>query len=86
MDSWTEKKEAHKALSAAAAEKYDELYEVANFATGSYMRYEVEVIRNWVEQSPLPRHLALDLGCGTETPPSSLATLIRSLATTFQRR
>jgi len=73
MDSWSQKKEAHKALSAAAAEKYDELYEAANFATGSYMRYEVDVIKAWVEQSPLPRHLALDLGCGTGRDSAVLA-------------
>lgn len=65
QDSWMEHKEAHKRLSAAAAEKYDELYENANFATGSYMRYELEVIKQWIDESPSPRHLAIDLGCGT---------------------
>jgi ubiquinone/menaquinone biosynthesis C-methylase UbiE/prolyl-tRNA editing enzyme YbaK/EbsC (Cys-tRNA(Pro) deacylase) len=65
MNNWQSKKEAHKALSEVAAAKYDELYESANFATGSYMRYEAEIIKQWVEKSPLPRHLAIDLGCGT---------------------
>jgi hypothetical protein len=44
MNDWKLHKERHKELSAAAAEKYDELYEKANFATGSYMQYELETI------------------------------------------
>lgn len=62
--SWDHLKESHKALSAAAAEHYDELYEHANFATGSYMRYEIERIRRFMPQAP-SRKIAVDLGCGT---------------------
>jgi len=64
MGKWEEGKQAHIALSAAAAEKYDELYEKANFATGSYMRYELETIEKYIKESPTTE-LAIDLGCGT---------------------
>lgn len=64
MDKWEEGRKSHLALSAAAAERYDELYETANFATGSYMKYELETIEKYVKQIPNPE-LAVDLGCGT---------------------
>lgn len=64
MDNWEKGKKAHLALSAAAAEHYDEIYEHSNFATGSYMRYELEVIEKYLKESPA-YDLAVDLGCGT---------------------
>lgn len=63
-NNWKSNKEEHLKLSAAAAEKYDELYENANFATGSYMRYELETVKRFVNLAP-SRNMALDLGCGT---------------------
>lgn len=63
-DNWQKNKEEHLALSAAAADQYDELYEHANFATGSYMRYELETIERFIPYSP-SLALAVDLGCGT---------------------
>jgi len=64
MENWKEKKEEHLKLSAAAADKYDELYEATNFATGSYMNYEIETIKKFITEVP-SRSIALDLGCGT---------------------
>lgn len=61
---WEAAKSEHKALSAAAAPVYDKLYESANFATGSYMRYEVDRIKANINHAP-SRDIALDLGCGT---------------------
>jgi len=61
---WSKRKQEHLALSAAAADKYDELYENANFATGSYMRYEMETIARFVTMAP-SFSLAIDIGCGT---------------------
>lgn len=63
-DKWQERKNNHLALSNAAAEVYDEIYEQANFATGSYMRYELEVIERFIQHSH-SRTFAVDLGCGT---------------------
>src|SRR5579871_5418819 len=63
-DAWDANKAEHLALSAVAAEAYDEIYEKANFATGSYMRYEIEVIDRFVKESP-SHTFAADLGCGT---------------------
>lgn len=63
-DKWKSNKEEHLKLSAAAAEKYDDLYEKANFATGSYMRYELETVKRFIAQAP-SKSMALDLGCGT---------------------
>jgi len=63
-DKWKLNKEEHLKLSAVAAEKYDDLYEKANFATGSYMRYELETVKRFTAQAP-SRSMALDLGCGT---------------------
>ena len=59
-DKWKSNKEEHLKLSAAAAEKYDELYEKANFATGSYMRYEIETVKRFISQAP-SNCIALDL-------------------------
>jgi len=64
MENWKEKKEEHLKLSAAAADKYDELYETTNFATGSYMNYELETIKKFIDFAP-SKSIALDLGCGT---------------------
>ena len=63
-ENWQEHKAQHLALSAVAAEAYDEIYEKANFATGSYMRYEIEVIDRFIKEAP-SRTYAVDLGCGT---------------------
>lgn len=64
MENWQSKKEEHLKLSAVAADKYDEIYEKSNFATGSYMRYEIETVKRFTSQSP-SKKIALDLGCGT---------------------
>jgi len=61
---WNSQKEEHLKLSAIAAEKYDEIYESANFATGSYMKYELETVKKFASQAPA-RSIALDLGSGT---------------------
>ncbi len=63
-ENWKTNKEEHLKLSAVAAEKYDDLYEKANFATGSYMRYELETVKRFIINAP-SRNIALDLGCGT---------------------
>ena len=73
QNTWQEGKERHLALSAAAADKYDELYEHANFATGSYMKYELDVISKFVVHAP-DHSLAVDLGCGTGRDSFLLAT------------
>jgi prolyl-tRNA editing enzyme YbaK/EbsC (Cys-tRNA(Pro) deacylase)/ubiquinone/menaquinone biosynthesis C-methylase UbiE len=62
--SWEKGKQRHIQLSDAAADKYDELYEQANFATGSYMRFEISTISRLIDQAPA-QTLAIDLGCGT---------------------
>ena len=65
-DNWSIKKKSHKDLSDAAAEEYDQIYAKSNFATGSYMDYELEVIKQAVELiDKNHRRIALDLGCGT---------------------
>ncbi len=61
---WKSNKEEHLKLSAEAAKQYDELYENSNFATGSYMRYELETVKRFISQAP-SKSIALDLGCGT---------------------
>lgn len=63
-DNWETGREAHIRLSNAAASKYDDLYENANFATGSYMKYEIDTIERSAPLAP-SKHLAIDLGCGT---------------------
>jgi len=65
MENWKEKKKEHLKLSAVAADKYDELYEATNFATGSYMNYELETIKKIINNDVPSRSIALDLGCGT---------------------
>lgn len=65
-DSWSIGKQRHKELSDKAAEEYDQIYAVSNFATGSYMKYELEVINRAIELLDKNRRsIALDLGCGT---------------------
>jgi prolyl-tRNA editing enzyme YbaK/EbsC (Cys-tRNA(Pro) deacylase)/SAM-dependent methyltransferase len=64
MSLWQERKGQHLALSDAAAEKYDEFYSGANFATGSYMLFENEIINRSLKLAR-SKGLALDLGCGT---------------------
>lgn len=61
---WNEGKRRHRELSEAAAGKYDELYENANFATGSYMQYEVTVLERAAAMAGV-QDVAVDLGCGT---------------------
>ncbi|PBC96182.1 prolyl-tRNA editing enzyme YbaK/EbsC (Cys-tRNA(Pro) deacylase) [Streptomyces sp. Ag82_O1-15] len=61
---WQTGRAEHLQLSQAAAEHYDELYADSNFATGSYMDYEVRVLEKWLKEAP-DQELAVDLGCGT---------------------
>ncbi|MES2766114.1 MAG: class I SAM-dependent methyltransferase [Bacteroidota bacterium] len=61
---WLQRKIEHLALSAAAAETYDEIYTKSSFATNVYMHYEMEIIEKYVSRAP-SHTLALDLGCGT---------------------
>lgn len=65
-DNWSIGKQRHKQLSDKAAENYDSLYASSNFATGSYMDYELQVITRAVDLiDKNNRRIALDLGCGT---------------------
>jgi prolyl-tRNA editing enzyme YbaK/EbsC (Cys-tRNA(Pro) deacylase)/ubiquinone/menaquinone biosynthesis C-methylase UbiE len=64
MGNWEKHKNEHLKLSAAAADKYDEIYEELNFATGSYMKYELEVLNKYSNVLKI-NSTALDLGCGT---------------------
>jgi prolyl-tRNA editing enzyme YbaK/EbsC (Cys-tRNA(Pro) deacylase)/ubiquinone/menaquinone biosynthesis C-methylase UbiE len=64
LQDWEDGKRAHLELSELAAAQYDELYEAANFATGSYMQYELDRLQAASRMSP-DRRVALDLGCGT---------------------
>ena len=59
---WERGKAEHKKLSDTVANRYDELYEDANFATGSYMRFELETIGRIRTPNTA---VAVDLGCGT---------------------
>lgn len=61
---WTDGKAAHIKLSDAVADQYDEIYEDSNFATGSYMRYELDTISRFAPDAP-QNTIAVDLGCGT---------------------
>lgn len=66
IDNWTIGKQRHKELSNKSAEEYDKIYAASNFATGSYMEYELEVINRTIESlDKNRRRIALDLGCGT---------------------
>ena len=64
LKEWIKGKEQHKRLSDAVAEKYDDVYEAATFATGSYMRFELETIARLTNSVPSTA-VAVDLGCGT---------------------
>lgn len=61
---WESGKAEHKRLSDDVAERYDEIYESANFATGSYMLFELETIARVAALAP-STSVAVDLGCGT---------------------
>lgn len=63
-NSWDLGKEHHKTLSAIAAKSYDRKYENSNFATGSYMQYEIDLIKKFATDVP-NNDIALDIGCGT---------------------
>jgi len=62
--SWEELRRQHLQLSEAAAIDYDETYSIGNFATNSYMDYEIRLINKLALRAP-DRNLAVDLGCGT---------------------
>jgi prolyl-tRNA editing enzyme YbaK/EbsC (Cys-tRNA(Pro) deacylase)/SAM-dependent methyltransferase len=62
--SWDDGRAQHLELSEAAAAHYDEIYAYSNFATGSYMDYEVKTLERWAPEAP-DQNLAIDLGCGT---------------------
>lgn len=65
-DSWSMGGQHHKELSNKAAKEYDKIYALSNFSTGSYMKYEIEVINRGIELLDKNRkRIALDLGCGT---------------------
>ncbi|MFJ6831414.1 YbaK/EbsC family protein [Streptomyces sp. NPDC091209] len=61
---WETGRAEHLKLSEAVAGQYDEIYAEANFATGSYMNYEIQVLDQWSREAP-DHDLAVDLGCGT---------------------
>lgn len=72
MENWGELKQEHKNLSAAAASTYDELYENSNHATGMYMRYEEDLLRNTLTHLP-EKSIAAVLGSGTGRESFALA-------------
>lgn len=61
---WKENKIKHFNLSEQYASEYDENYAQSNYATGSYMEYELSTIQRFAKEAP-SNYLALDLGCGT---------------------
>ncbi|MFJ9901673.1 YbaK/EbsC family protein [Streptomyces sp. NPDC101152] len=61
---WEIGRTEHLKLSEAVADRYDDLYAESNFATGSYMDYEIQVLEQWSHEAP-DHDLAIDLGCGT---------------------
>jgi len=66
MEDWKQNKQEHIRLSDKAADEYDKLYAASNFATGSYMDYELKIIDRAIELiDKHHRHIAYDLGCGT---------------------
>lgn len=66
LDKWAEGKLHHKQLSDTASVQYDDLYAASNFATGSYMQYELQVIDRAIDLLDKNRcRIALDIGCGT---------------------
>ncbi len=62
-DNWAEQKKKHLVLSQSFADKYEEEYSESNFATGSYMAFELLTIEKFIKECP-SRYLAVDLGCG----------------------
>jgi ubiquinone/menaquinone biosynthesis C-methylase UbiE len=61
---WNHYKREHLKLSSAVAELYDSNYQKSNFATASYMQYELDNLTSFIEDLP-DYKLAIDLGCGT---------------------
>lgn len=61
---WEIGKQRHRELSDESASRYDDLYEQANFATASYMAYELEQVERASKMAP-GKAIAIDLGCGT---------------------
>ena len=74
MENWSELKQSHKELSAAAASSYDEIYENSNHATGIYMRYEEDLIHS-TTRTLSQRKVAAVLGSGTGRESFTLATM-----------
>jgi ubiquinone/menaquinone biosynthesis C-methylase UbiE len=72
MEKWTELKQSHKDLSAAAASTYDELYQNSNHATGIYMRYEEDLIESVMKNLPQTA-IAAVMGSGTGRESFALA-------------
>jgi ubiquinone/menaquinone biosynthesis C-methylase UbiE len=72
MEKWTELKQSHKSLSAAAASTYDEIYQNSNHATGIYMRYEEDMIHSVMKQLP-QKAVSAVLGSGTGRESFALA-------------
>lgn len=64
MEKWSELKQSHRDLSAAAASTYDELYKHSNHATGIYMHYEEELIQSCTFTIK-EKKIAAVLGSGT---------------------
>lgn len=61
---WQENKSRILELSAYAADNYDITYEHSYYATGSYMRYELQEVRKLAGHT-ISHLLAVDVGCGT---------------------
>lgn len=72
MQNWDELKQVHLDLSTAAAAEYDEMYAQSNFATGIYMRYEEDLIRD-ITAGIQEKKQALVLGSGTGRETFALA-------------
>lgn len=65
-EKWVTGKYRHKELSNRAADEYDDLYAASNFATESYMKYELDLIDTAISHLERSRRrIAIDLGCGT---------------------
>ncbi|HDL85350.1 MAG TPA: methyltransferase domain-containing protein [Candidatus Acetothermia bacterium] len=64
LTTWKQGKQEHQRLSDAVADRYDDVYETSSFATGSYMRFELETITRCANSAP-SNAAAVDLGCGT---------------------
>lgn len=61
---WDAGKDQHKQLAAVAASSYDDEYSESNFATGLYMDFETNFIKQAIKQAP-DDNIAIELGCGT---------------------